>query len=107
MVLVENRSAAALLAVSTGSADRCRSQPGMDQSKATQKKTLVPGAMGRGFLLRSSRYAKPAVQEAWATGGKPASNRLDHPYLGAPGFLPSERIRQVGRKLSQELHILR
>ena len=47
----ETWSAAAVLAVSSGSAGGCRSHPGMVQISAVQKKTLGPGALDRGFLL--------------------------------------------------------
>ena len=50
IVPFENRSGAAFLAVSTGSAERCCSQPGMSRTTATQTKTLGPGAEDRGFL---------------------------------------------------------
>ncbi len=50
MVSFENRRAAALMAVSTGSAEGCRSQPGMGQTTPIQRKTLGPGAVDRGFL---------------------------------------------------------
>lgn len=50
MVLIENRSGAALMAVSTGSAEQCRSQPGWAEKAARQQKTLEPGAEARGFL---------------------------------------------------------
>jgi len=69
----ENRSGAALLAVSTGSADRCRLQPGMGEMTGTKQKTLVPGAVGRGFRCAFVTLAKAIHQEARATGGKPAS----------------------------------
>lgn len=51
MVAFENRSAATIQVVSTGSAEGCRSQPGMLPLTAQNKKTLVPGAVGRGFLF--------------------------------------------------------
>ena len=51
MASVENRRAATLMVVSTGSAERCRSQPGVGQSADPNKKTLGPGAMDRGFLF--------------------------------------------------------
>jgi len=47
---IENRSGAALMAVSTGSAEHWRSQPGFKQSGPRQEKTLGPGALDRGFL---------------------------------------------------------
>ena len=46
-----DRSATAGLAAGTKSAGGCRSQPGMVQISAAQKKTLGPGALDRGFLL--------------------------------------------------------
>jgi hypothetical protein len=46
----ENRRAAAIGAVSTGSAEDCRSQPSMGQSTAA-KKNPRPGGIGRGFLF--------------------------------------------------------
>jgi hypothetical protein len=76
MVVFENRSGAAIWAVSTGSADGCIPQPGMGQIAVRKKKTLVPGALGRGFLV-CVRHAidSPTNQEVRATGGKPASGR--------------------------------
>ena len=50
MQVIENRSGSALMAVSTGSAERLRSQPGLKQSSPSHKKTLGPGAVDRGFL---------------------------------------------------------
>ncbi len=51
MVGRENRRAATFWVVSTGSAERPRSQPGMEQARSGKKKTLGPGAMDRGFLF--------------------------------------------------------
>ncbi|MBA4162352.1 MAG: hypothetical protein C0515_09820 [Novosphingobium sp.] len=58
MVSFENRSApfdklraiGVFECVSTGSAEDCRSQPGMGRPGPVQKKTLGPGALDRGFL---------------------------------------------------------
>ena len=50
MVPDENRRAATLMVVSTGSAGRCRSQPDLSQFDPSQRKTLGPGALDRGFL---------------------------------------------------------
>ena len=50
MVSFENRRAAAIWAVSTGSAEDCRSQPGMGQSTPAKEKTPTPGAVEQGFL---------------------------------------------------------
>lgn len=51
MRVFENRRAATYWVVSTGSAERPRSQPNMGQSRSGKKKTLGPGAMDRGFLF--------------------------------------------------------
>ena len=51
MVGRENRRAATIKVVSTGSAAARRSQPGMGQSADPNKKTLGPGALDRGFLF--------------------------------------------------------
>jgi hypothetical protein len=75
MVPDENRSAAAIWAVSTGSAVRCLSQPGFKQSRPKTQKTLGPGALDRGFLCAFVTLDRAASKEAWATGGKPASSR--------------------------------
>ena len=51
MRVFENRRVATFWVVSTGSAERPRSQPGMEQARSGKKKTLGPGAMDRGFLF--------------------------------------------------------
>ena len=55
MVYFENRSAADIKSVSTGSAEICRLQASMRQMVTYPQKTLVPGALERGFVVRSSR----------------------------------------------------
>ena len=50
MPVAENRSGATIKVVSTGSAGHWRSKPGLCQSSPSQKKTLGPGALDRGFL---------------------------------------------------------
>ena len=50
MAVRENRRAATLLVVSTGSAAGGYSQPSLGNSTPTQRKTLGPGALDRGFL---------------------------------------------------------
>ena len=75
MALDENRRAATVKVVSTGSAGQCRSQPGFSQSGPSQRKTLGPGALDRGFLGAFVTLWRRSLQETWATGGKPVSNR--------------------------------
>lgn len=56
MLAIENRSGAAFLAVSTGSAERQRSQPGLKQSSPNQEKPSVRGQWTEGSFVRSSRF---------------------------------------------------
>ena len=70
MVSFENRRAAAIGAVSTGSAEDCRSQPSMGQSTAAKKKTPTPGALEWGSVLRSSRLTSRTSREAKGNRGE-------------------------------------
>lgn len=65
-----------------------------------RNKTLGPGALVRGFHLRSSRLTLRSPGDR-ATGGKPASTASSKIVLGPFRLRPDERGLQVCRSLSQ------
>src|SRR6218665_455527 len=73
-------------------------------SHISNTKNPRPGGRGTRVPLCVRHACLTAYQEERATGGKPASSRLDHFNIGAACFLPSERAAQKCRNLSQRRH---
>src|SRR5690606_39432967 len=67
-----------------------RGRSNAKQPAARQRKTPVPGALGRGFILSVRHASRPALFRSRATGGKPASRRPVLLRLLNPGFLLNE-----------------
>ena len=104
MVLDENRSAAAIKAVSTGSAGQCRSQPGLGRSRPIQKKTLGPGALDRGFLCAFVTLDRAAGLRFGQQGGNPPQAALSGSEIGQFALRCHEQSRADCRKLSHLTH---
>ncbi len=107
MALDENRRAATLKVVSTGSAAVGRSQPALGHSTPTQTKTLGPGALDRGFLGAFVTLDGAAYRRLGQQGGNPSQTAPSGTVLGPFDLLAHEQSSAIGRDLSHQPHALR